>query len=68
MSQYDPTTFKGSAPLWALDATFQAGFLARDVIEAKVTAKQAVLIVNLPEGPFKVTVFRRNAFPGRVSA
>lgn len=67
MSNVDATTFLGSAPLWALDATFQAGFLARDVTEAKITAKQAVLTVALPEGPYKVTVYRRNAFPGRKS-
>ena len=63
MSQVDPTTFLGSAPLWALDAAFQAGIRAADVTEAKITAKQAVLTVRGEDKPVKV--FRRNAFPGR---
>ena len=65
MSQVDPTTFLGSAPLWALDATFQAGLRARDVTEAKITAKQAVL--TLADGTTH-KVYKRNAFPGRSAA
>ena len=64
MSQLDGTTFLGSAPLWALDAAFQAGVVARDVTEAKITEKQAILTVHGQDKPVKV--FRRNAFPGRV--
>lgn len=62
MSSVDPTTFLGSAPLWALDATFRAGVVARDVTEAKITEKQAVL--TLPDGT-TVKVYKRHAFPGR---
>jgi hypothetical protein len=64
MSQVDSTTFLYSAPLWALDATYQAGLVARDVTEAKITAKQAVL--TFADGS-TVKVFRRHAFPGRQS-
>lgn len=63
MSDIDPTTFKGSAPLWALDCATQAGIRYEDVTEAKITAKQAVLTVRGQDKPVKV--FRRNAFPGR---
>lgn len=63
MSQLDPTTFKGSAPLWALECAHQAGIKYADVVEAKITAKQAVLTVRGQDKPVKV--FRRNAFPGR---
>lgn len=62
MSQVDATTFLGSAPLWALDAAYQAGIRAADVTEAKITAKQAVL--TLPDGT-TTKVYKRNAFPGR---
>jgi hypothetical protein len=63
MSQPNPTTFKGSAPIWALQAAYDAGIMYADVIEAKITAKQAVLTVFGRDEPVKV--FRRNAFPGR---
>jgi len=62
---YDPTTFKGSAPIWALQLAHDAGIAYDDVTEAKITAKQAVLTVRGQEKPVKV--FRRNAFPGRAS-
>jgi hypothetical protein len=60
---YDVTTFKGSAPVWALQCAHDAGIAYADVIEAKITAKQAVLTVFGQDKPVKV--FRRNAFPGR---
>jgi hypothetical protein len=60
---YDGTTFKGSAPIWALQAAHDAGIAYADVTEAKITAKQAVLTVAGQDKPVKV--FRRNAFPGR---
>ena len=63
MSQLDPTTFKGSAPLWALQAAHDKGIASADVTEAKITAKQAVLTGFGQDKPVKV--FRRNAFPGR---
>jgi len=63
MSQFDPTTFKGSAPLWALQCAHDKGIAYADVIEAKITAKQAILTVRGLDEPVKV--FRRNAFPGR---
>ena len=63
MSQLDPTTFKGSAPLWALQAAHDTGIAYADVTEAKITEKQAVLTVRGEDKPVKV--FRRNAFPGR---
>jgi hypothetical protein len=52
--------------VWALEAAFKAGVHAGDVIEAKITEKQAILTVFGQEKPVKV--FRRNAFPGRVTA
>jgi hypothetical protein len=60
---YDATTFKGSAPIWALDAAHRAGITYADVTEAKITAKQAVLTVRGEDKPVKI--FRRHAFPGR---
>jgi len=63
MSQVDATTFKGSAPVWALQAAHDAGIAYADVIDAKITAKQAVLTVRGEDKPVKI--FRRNAFPGR---
>lgn len=66
MSQPDPTTFKGSAPLWALECAHREGIAYADVTEAKITAKQAILTVRGLDKPVKV--FRRNAFPGRGAA
>lgn len=63
MSDIDATTFKGSAPIWALQCAHDAGIAYADVTEAKITAKQAVLTVRGQDKPVKV--FRRNAFPGR---
>lgn len=63
MSNIDATTFKGSAPIWALEAAHKAGIQYADVTEAKITEKQAVLTVHGQDKPVKV--FRRNAFPGR---
>jgi hypothetical protein len=63
MSQLDATTFKGSAPVWALQCAHNAGIAYADVLEAKITAKQAVLTVVGQDQPVKL--FRRNAFPGR---
>jgi hypothetical protein len=60
MSQPNPTTFKYSAPIWALQAAYDAGVSIPDVTEAKITAKQAVLTVAGQDKPVKV--FRRNAF------
>lgn len=61
MSQSNPTPFKFSAPVWALQAAHDAGIAYADVTEAKITAKQAVLTVLGQDKPVKV--FRRNAFP-----
>jgi hypothetical protein len=58
---YNATTFKGSAPIWVLQAAHNAGIKYADVTEAKITAKQAVLTVYGQDKP--VRVFRRNAFP-----
>jgi hypothetical protein len=63
MSNIDATTFKGSAPIWALESTHKAGIRFADVLEAKITEKQAVLTVRGEDKPVKV--FRRHAFPGR---
>jgi hypothetical protein len=63
MSELDATTFKGSAPIWALECATQKGIAYADVIEAKITEKQAILTVRGEDKPVKV--FRRHAFPGR---
>lgn len=63
MSNVQATTFLGSAPLWALSATYEAGLSARDVTEAKITPKTATL--TFADGT-TAKVFRRNAFPPRV--
>lgn len=62
---YDATTFKGSAPIWALQAAYEAGIAYADVTEAKITEKQAVLTVFGQDKP--VRVYRRNVFKGRTS-
>lgn len=66
MSQPNATTFKGSAPIWVLECAHQKGIKYADVTEAKITERQAILTVFGQDKPVKV--FRRNAFPGRVSA
>lgn len=63
MSDIDATTFKGSAPIWVLEATHKAGIKFADVADAKITEKQAILVVF--GAPKPVKVFRRHAFPGR---
>ena len=62
---YDATTFKGSAPIWALQAAHEAGIAYADVTEAKITEKQAVLTVRGEDKP--VRVYRRNVFKGCTS-
>lgn len=66
-----PTTLDASTgpfyrtlPLWVLDVASQANIRGREIVDAKVTAKQAVLTLTNGETP---KVFRRFAFPGRAA-
>lgn len=57
------TPFFHTVPVWVNDAAVRAGVSLRDITDAHVTAKQAVLTVDGEDKPVKV--FKRHAFPGR---